>query len=148
MTTELKGGYFQYCQWCRHDGNCELKHNEFTGMKPDPYQARPTYSHEDVSQELIAFQEGTPKGGCPGRIVATDNFYMPLACRECQSTIPSISLQVSFYRMCRKFGANEKGVERLELAKKIASEKGIKLEEVTPDLLPPPDPNYKSVMKF
>ena len=144
----LKGGYFFYCQWCRFDGHCILRHNQFLGMKSSGKIDKTPYpGHEDVGWHFIAAQRGTKRGMCHGRIYKTDSIYFPLAC-ECGAVIPSLRFSSIFGIFCAKFQPNEKGKERLRIAQEIAKKKGIKLSEIDFDDLPPPDPNYKAVMSY
>lgn len=132
----LLGHYFSCCQFCEHDGNCELRHFELVGLpSAGKIDDTPYPGHEDLSWHLSTFQGNRQRGTCAGRIVKSGSIYFPLVC-ECGTAIDSF---------CRKLTPNEKGRERLELAKRIAEEKGIEFSEVDPDDLPPPDPNYESV---
>lgn len=141
---EIKGGYFPYCQFCRHDGNCELKHYEFMGQpSTDKVDHSPYPGHEDLGWHMSAFQSGS-RASCSGRIRVSDNLYFPLIC-ECHTAISSLTMQDLSGRICAKFEENEKGLERLELAKRIAQKKHISVEE-TFDYLPPIDENYIAVM--
>lgn len=132
---EIKGGYFPYCQFCKHDGNCELKHHEFMGQRSTGKVDTSCYSgHEDLGWHMTAFQSGQ-RTSCSGRIRVSDNLYVPLIC-ECGTRISSLTMQQLSGQFCAKFEENEKGLERLELAKEVARKKGIPLEEVTSDDLP------------
>lgn len=43
---KLTGNYFPYCQVCRHDGKCKLRHNEFLGMLTPVCRERLLYNPE------------------------------------------------------------------------------------------------------
>lgn len=142
---EIRGGYFPYCQFCKHDGICELKHHEFMGQpSAEKVDESPCPGHEDLGWHNTAFQF-TQRANCSGRIGISDNFYTPLIC-ECHTVISSLALQELSGGFCAKFGENEKGLERLKLAKKVARRKHIALEKVTSDDLPDIDENYSAVM--
>lgn len=100
--------------------------------------------HEDLGWHMSTFQSG-PRASCSGRIRVSDNLYLPLIC-ECHTRISSLTIQDLSGRICAKFEENEKGLERLELAKKVARRKHIALEKVTSDDLPEIDENYIAVM--
>ena len=146
MARETKGGYFPYCQWCKYDGDCELKHNEFRGLPPNPSLNTPRFSHENLAREFVAFQNIEDNGSCTGRIVAEENIYLPLVCGECHCAVPSLAMQGGFYGLCRRFDTNQKGQERMKLARQIAREQGGGVSDIDPELLPPGDPDYRSVM--
>ncbi len=135
---ELRGGYFRYCQWCEHDGNCILRHCEFMGapcsdrVDPNGYPG-----HEDLRWHFSWAQAGTSRSTCNGRIKPTNAFFIPLAC-ECGTAISGV---------CRKMKPNEKHARSMVIAEKIAKEKGIELSEVDPTEFPYPefDPSYKYI---
>ncbi len=137
MKRDLTGGYFHYCQFCKHDGSCELKHYEFMGVPPgEGVDRSPFHHHEDLRWGFSAFQQNTSRAQCTGRIRATDSIFFPLVC-ECGTVVDSF---------CRKFVPNGRGKERVALAKQIAAQRGIALSEITPEDLPNPPP-YDSVVR-
>ncbi len=134
---KILGHYFACCQFCEHDGNCELKHFEFMGLpSAGKVDDTPYPGHEDLGWHFSTFQGRIARGACAGRIMKTDSIFFPLAC-ECGTVVDS---------PCRKLTPNEKGRERLELAEKIAEEKGVELSEITPNDLPELDSNYEAVI--
>ena len=138
---ELRGGYFRYCQWCEHDGNCTLRHHEFMGA-PDGGQVDKTpYSgHEDLRWAFSIFQDNTSRATCNGVIRATGSIFLPLGC-QCGTVISGV---------CRKMKPNEKHVRALAIAEKIAKERGIQLSEVDPAEFPLSefDPNYEHIAVY
>lgn len=138
---EITGGYFTYCQFCLHDGDCALTHNEFMGQPSAGKIDKTGYpGHEDLSWHFSTFQSGQ-RASCFGRIRVTDSLFIPLVC-ECGTAISSFI----WGQFCAKFEENEKGLERLKLAKEIARKKHIAIEETTP-YLPPLDENYHAAME-
>lgn len=149
MENDLKGHYFPYCQFCRHDGKCELRHHEFLGLPSQGQTDRTSYrSHEDVRWGLSIFQQGTTRGTCSGRIHETGSIFYPLGC-ECGTVLSSLTLTclLGSGGMCGKFDPNIRGRMRLILAKRIARRKHIAFRNVSPDNLPPLDPEYRAVME-
>lgn len=142
----LTGHYFPYCQFCEHDGSCELRHNEFLGLNSQGKVDKTGYpGHEDLAWHFSVFQTRSKRGTCSGGIRASGSIYFPLQC-ECGTVICSLGLASLFgTEFCRKFKPNEKGRRRLKLAEKIAKERGISIEEIGPDDLPEPE-FYDSVM--
>lgn len=133
---KILGRYFPCCQFCEHDGNCELKHFELMGLpSAGKVDDTPYPGHEDLGWHFGVFQGNRRRGTCAGRIMKSDSIFFPLIC-ECGTVIDSF---------CKKLTPNKKGRKRLKLAKGIAREKGIELSEIDPDDLPPLDPNYESV---
>jgi len=108
MTGEiLTGHYFPYCQICKHDGSCELKHYEFLGIKPKGEIDRTAYQgHEDIEWHLTAFQGSDSRGNrgaCTGRIHATGSIFYPLAC-GCGTVISSLTFSTALGAMlCQKY---------------------------------------------
>lgn len=145
---KLTGHYFPYCQFCSHDGRCELRHNQFLGLPSQGSIDKSVYSgHEDLPFHMTVFQNGTERGTCNGHIQRTGSVYYPLGC-ECGTVISSLSLSGLFGGgFCQKFSPNEKGNERLRLAKQLAEERGVELSEISADDLPEPDPDYVSEMQ-
>jgi hypothetical protein len=43
---KLTGNYFPYCQLCRHDGKCKLRHDEFLGILTPVCRERLLYNPE------------------------------------------------------------------------------------------------------
>lgn len=136
MKRDLTGGYFPCCQFCKHDGSCELKHYEFMGVPPGGGIDRSPFHHENLSWGFSLFQRNTSRAQCTGRIRATDRLFFPIAC-ECGTVVDSF---------CQKFVPNEKGEERMALARQIAAQKEVALSEITTEDLPTPPP-YNSVMR-
>ncbi len=133
---KILGRYFACCQFCVHDGNCELKHFELMGLpSADKVDDTPYPGHENLGWHLSAFQDNRQRGTCAGRIMKSGSIFIPLIC-ECGTAINSF---------CKKMTPNKKGRKRLELAKRIAEEKGIELSEIDPEDLPPLDPNYEAI---
>jgi len=134
----LKGGYFQLCQFCEHDGQCILLHHEFMGVEPgDGVSKIPYPGHENLKWHFSVFQKGTMRSKCTGRILPTDNIFLPLSC-ECGTAIND--------SMCEKFKPNEKGKRRIKLTEEVAEKKGIDKSDVCPEDLPEL-PFYRSIMK-
>jgi len=144
----LKGKYFLYCQWCRRDGHCILRHYQFLGTKSSGQVDRSFCpGHEDLAWHLSGFQQDTKRTTCNGRIYKTDSVYYPLQC-ECGTAISSLTFSFIFGRFCAKFQPNENGKERLRIAEEIAEKRGIELSEVDLKDLPEPDPNYVAAMMY
>lgn len=146
---ELTGHYFTYCQWCKNDGKCVLRHHEFLGLPAGEGTDRTSYSsHEDLSWGFSAFQKGVRRGRCVGRILASGSVYLPLVC-ECGTAINSLTFATVFNTgLCGKFEPNEKGKERMQIAKEIARRRHLALAKVDPEWLPDPDPNYWAEMEY
>lgn len=139
---ELLGRYFPYCQWCRHDGNCALRHCDFLGVLPGAGVDQTPYpGHENVSWHFSSFQvlgdKMVMRAQCTSRVRETNSIFLPLAC-ECGTAIDG--------GFCQKFLANEAGAERLRIAEKLARERGIPTSEVPFGDLPPLDSLYRSAM--
>ncbi len=135
---EILGGYFWYCQYCAHDGSCALLHHEYMGVPRGGDEIlRRGYGHSENFIGLFTlFQRGRIVSQCPGRIVAKDSVFFPLACR-CSTVVND--------GFCQKFTSTEAGRERFEAAERIAAERGIELSKVPRHDLPhPPDPAYQS----
>lgn len=146
--TFLKGAYFPYCQWCRKDGHCILRHYQFLGVEFADHANEFRFAHEDLSCNMSAFQRNTTRAVCGGRIFETESFYLPLYC-ECGTVISSLTLSTAMGTgFCAKFQPSEKGKERMRMAEKIAKEKGIDISEVDPDDLPPADEKYVAAMMY
>jgi hypothetical protein len=146
--TGLTGHYFPYCQFCEHDGNCELRHNEFLGLNSQGKVDKSRYpGHEDLTWHFSAFQGNRRRGTCAGRIMKSGSIFIPLVC-ECGTAISSLTFSYLFGidSFCRKFRPNEKGKQRKKLAEKIAKKKDISIEKIKPEDLPEPEP-YDSVMQ-
>lgn len=146
---EITGHYFSYCQFCEHDGKCELKHHEYLGRPgSEGVDKTPYRSHEDLAWHMSSAQQNTPRGNCVGRIKATASLYYPLQC-ECGTVINSLTFGLLFGSdMCAKFEPNELGKERLELAKSIARTKHRALRKLNPAWLPDTDPDYHAEMEL
>ncbi len=133
---KILGHYFPCCQFCVHDGNCELKHFELMGLSSaGKVDDTPYPGHENLVWHLSVFQDNRRRGTCAGRIMKSGSIFIPLIC-ECGTAINSF---------CKKFTLNKKGRKRLKLAKGIAKEKRIELSEIDPEDLPPLDPNYEAI---
>ncbi len=144
---QIKGGYFVYCQWCRRDTHCRLRHCQFMGAKPAGQIDRTPYpSHEDLSYGLTAFQQKPHRAACNGLICKTGSIFYPLVC-QCGTAISSLTLSSALnLNMCAKFQPNEKGKERIKIAQDIAKKRKIDLSDVSPEGLPEADPNYVAIM--
>lgn len=145
----LKGAYFAYCQWCRWDGHCNLRHYQFLGMKPaEKIDDSPYPGHEDLNWHLSIFQKNSERGMCCGRIYEIESIYCPLQC-ECGTVISSLTFSANMGTgFCAKFRPNEKGKERMRIADKISKEKNVKISEIDLDELCPSDPDYDAVMTY
>lgn len=145
---KLTGHYFPYCQFCKYDGKCELRHNEFLGLPTQGKVDDSGYSgHENLGWHFSVFQKNNPRGTCNGRILATGSIFIPLYC-ECGTAVSSLALNaLSGKGMCAKFQKNERGKKRLALAKRIAKRKSIPLSEIDPEDLPELNPRYKATMQ-
>jgi len=116
---KLLGHYFPYCQWCKFDGQCELKHCEFIGVEPgEGIDNSPYPGHENLAWHGSAFQGKSSRASCTGRISATDNLFYPLGCK-CGTMISSLTLSSLFSQMCAKFVPNPKGRMREVIATAI-----------------------------
>lgn len=105
---EILGGYFPYCQWCKYDGNCVLKHHEFMGTPSQGEIDKTPYpGHEDLGWHGTAFHAGRSRSTCVGRIGATRSCFYPLAC-ECGTVVNSLT----FGSFCQKFVPNPKAKMR------------------------------------
>lgn len=136
--TFVKGAYFELCQFCVHDGSCELRHHEFMGVSAGPgIDQSPYPGHEDLTWHFSSFQNGSSRAHCTGRIGRSKAHYLPLGC-ECGTAVTDIS--------CQKFAANEAGHRRRRLAIQIALQRGLELEKVRSEDLPPPEP-YEAIMQ-
>ena len=118
----ISGGYFPYCQFCLHDGNCALRHCDFLGMpssqKTDA--SIPYGGHEDFTWLFSMFQINHSRGCCSGRIAQTISPFYPLQC-SCGTVINSLSLTGSIGgNTCQKFTPNARGQLRLTTAQEIA----------------------------
>jgi hypothetical protein len=149
--TLLKGNYFPYCQICKYDGNCELKHYEFLGIKPKGEVDKTPYkSHEDVAWPLSAFQTGSDRAACTGRINETGSIYYPLAC-ECGTAISSLTFsKVLGASLCQKFefDGGKRVLEKVAVAKELARKRHKAWVPIlVSDILDNPyDANYYAVM--
>lgn len=136
MAQALTGHYFPYCQFCTHDGRCELRHNELLGLPPgNGVDSTPYPGHENIRWHFSAFQRNSTRGQCTGRIKPSGSFFLPLVC-ECGTAVDSF---------CQKFSPNEKGKQRTKLAEQIASQKGVSVADLDPEDLPELDRGYYSV---
>lgn len=149
---ELKGGYFIYCQFCNHDGNCELKHNELLGLPANEkihrrFGVNAAFEHENLSCASSAFQKNKVIGTCTGRIIETESLYFPLICSKCETVISSLTLQHMSGTCCAKFEPNEYYQKCIGNMEQIAKEKGITLDEVDFSYYPEPDEAYIAVME-
>ncbi len=141
---EKRGNYFLYCQFCEHDGNCELRHHEFLGLPSSGKVDRSPYQgHEALAWHFATFQRKTARGGCNGRILENDNCFLPLQC-ECGTVIGGVGIAIT----CAKLTPNSLGRQRIAIALEIASRKGISLEEVDDSDLPPIDHDYPFCAQF
>ena len=123
----LKGNYFTYCQWCKDDGGCELKHYEFAGGNNNgEVDKTPYHGHEDLTWHFM----GLGRNSCNGRIHQTDSIYYPLAC-ECGQVVSTL-----FSSFCAKFQPNEEGLTQRDLVRKGEQE------------FPRPNPNYHAAFEF
>jgi hypothetical protein len=145
--TFIKGKYFTYCQWCKKDGRCVLRHFQFLGMKSAKKIDRSSYpGHEDLRWHGSAFQKNSSRGMCAGRISETGSIFYPLQC-ECGTVISSMIFSVlTNTGFCAKFQPNKNGEERLRIAKEIAKKQKIAISKVNPNKLPRPDENYSAAM--
>ena len=149
MTLEpLKGHYFTYCQWCRRDGRCHLRHYQFLGQKRGKGKDKTPYpGHENLRWHASAFQTGSERGSCTGKILKSESFYYPLMC-ECGTVISSLTFSALLNpHVCAKFQPNERGKEIRRQAEEIARQKGIDLLEVDPEGILEPDPDYLAAME-
>ena len=149
---ELKGGYFTYCQFCKLDGHCELRHNDFLGLPANEkirrrFGVNAGFEHENLSGAFTAFQANKVIGTCTGRIIKTDSFYIPLICSECETAVSSLTLQHMSGTRCAKFDPNEAYQKCIENMKRVAKKKGITLDEVDSSCYPQPDEAYKAFME-
>ena len=113
----ITGHYFTYCQLCKHDGNCELKHYEVLGMRSSGKIDKTPYpGHENLRWHFSFLQTGTIRGMCAGRIIATISPFYPLAC-ACGTVINGSN--------CQKFEPNEEGLKRKKVAHEILARRGI-----------------------
>jgi len=138
----IKGAYFSYCQWCRRDGHCILRHYQFMGVRPGKgVDETPYHGHEDLSWHFTRFQHSSSRAACGGRVYGTeDPFYFPLAC-ECGTVISG--------EFCQKFQPKKEERERAERIQKRAKQLSIsvpELKELEPEHFPVPDPNYQALM--
>ncbi len=131
---EIHGGYFVQCQYCEHDGSCELRHHEFMGISSRGEVNKFRFNHEDLTLLFSWAQYGKEVSRCSGRVGGTGSIFFPVMC-ECSASISG---------SCQKFVPNQKGEERQMHAERIAEEKGISLDELDLDDLPPHDPSYHS----
>ncbi len=146
ITQPLTGHYFTYCQFCVHDGKCELRHCEFLGLPSAGEKGPGFHHHEEIVDLLTIFQENTPQGCCNGRIVATDSPFIRLRC-ECGVAVSSLGLNdIPGGTFCHKFQPNEPGQARQKIAQEIASQRGISLCDVTPEDLPAINDSYHAVL--
>lgn len=151
---ELKGGYFIYCQFCKHDGNCELTHNEFLGLEGNEeihrqFGVNASFNHEDLSATFSAFQGNSILGTCTGRIALTESsLFFPLACSKCGTVINSLAFQDLTGSCCAKFDPNEFYQKHLVKMMKIAERKRITLNEVDTRYHPKTDESYEAVMEY
>ena len=138
---ELLGGYFYCCQFCIHDGLCELRHCDFMGAPAGEGVDHSLYpGHENIAWHLSAFQLGSSRSQCTGKIRKNNSIFYPLIC-ECGTAIDS--------PVCQKLTLNDKGKERLILAQEIAKKRGVELSEIKSDDedLPEINPLYISVIR-
>lgn len=152
----INGGYFPYCQWCTHDGSCELRHYEFSGVESKDEVDKSEYpGHEDLRWHYSGFQGQSQRAACNGRIQASGSIFTPLVC-ECGTAISSLHITVLMgIGFCRKFNPTEAGIKRNELACKMLSDRGESFDEggvLTEEELAlldktfPIDDDYDSVM--
>ena len=118
----IKGRYFKYCQFCSHDGVCELLHCEFMGAKNSGkiIPSRKAFDHENLTEVFSMFQYGNVRQFCAGRICATGSTFYPLQC-ECGTVINSMRMAQVFGGnpfVCAKFSPNEKFDEFVSEAQK------------------------------
>ena len=136
--TFIKGAYFASCQFCTHDGSCELRHNEFTGLSPAPgVDTKTCLGQEDFAWHFVSFQKDTPRAHCSGRIGVTGSENLPLCC-ECGTAIDDIS--------CQRFVPNDFGKKRIMEAMRLAVKRGVGLNEIRCADLSSPGP-YQAVMQ-
>lgn len=156
---KILGGYFIYCQQCKNDGNCILKHHEYMGVASQGrVDETPYHGHEDLAWHGTAFQRRSSRATCAGRISATNSFFYPLAC-ECGTVVSSLTLSGA---ICQKFKPNGKYKMREVLAKALIVVRKqespqlfydefddilTKEEQIRLDELCPPDKTYQAAME-
>jgi hypothetical protein len=152
----ILGGYFPYCQFCLHDGNCALRHCDFLGNTSCDGidDSIPYRGHEDFVWLFSIFQHNSPRGNCSGHISQTNSIFYPLQC-SCGTVLNSLSMSsILGNHSCQKFTPNHRGKLRLVIAQEIAArrqanpEKDILTETELDELEQrcPLDQGYQSAM--
>jgi hypothetical protein len=138
------GRYFNCCQYCIHDGSCELKHHEFMGTPAgNGIDTMPYQGHEGHEWLYSVAQKKSLRAMCTGRIRQTESRYYPLQC-ECGTSITGLGISDID---CKKFSINQKGLDRKAACEKIAAEHGVNLIDLDPELYPPHDESYIPILR-